>query len=333
MIKQNTAFVVFLGFVLLLNSCKSNEKLSHITVVSYNVENLFDTEKDKLINDEEFLPGSEKQWTKERYKKKLDDIARVLTSIDDEDLPEIIGLAEVENRRVLEDLIKTKAMSRGHYAIVHQDSPDERGIDVALLYRPTEFKMLSFDVIPITGSRTRDILHVSGKFGNESFHFFVNHWPSRNAGLEKSEPARMKVAEALKKKVKQVLSQDPIASIVIMGDMNDTPENKSLKNILGAGMPGSKSDLVNLMMPLARDGKGTYCYRGRWDMLDNLVVSKSLLDAKGFRVNPVTGYIFSADWMNYTDNKGNVVPNRTYGGPNYYGGVSDHYPIYFELIK
>lgn len=329
--KHNTILLLFLLFLV---SCQSGKDLSHLTVVNYNVENLFDTEDDKHIDDNEFLPDSEKHWTKGRYQKKLDDIARVLTSIDEKDLPEIIGLAEIENRRVLEDLVKTKAMARGHYAIVHQDSPDERGIDVALLYRPDEFQFISIEAIVVyPGFKTRDILHVYGKFKKENFHFFVNHWPSRIGGLEKSEPNRIVAAETLKKTVDQVLAADPNANIVIMGDMNDTPENKSLKEVLGAGMPGSRSQLVNLMMPLALEGKGSYYYRGSWDMLDNLVVSQSLLDSKGFRVSPVTGHIFSQDWMNYTDKNGNVSPNRTYGGPNYYGGVSDHYPVYFELKK
>lgn len=329
--KRNTTLLILLLFFV---SCQSGKQLSHVTVVNYNVENLFDTEDDKHIDDNEFLPESEKKWTPERYQKKLDDIARVLTSIDAKDLPEIIGLEEVENRGVLEDLINTSAMGKGHYAIVHQDSPDNRGIDVALLYRPAEFQLISFEVIPVDpGFKTRDILHVYGKFKKQNFHFFVNHWPSRIGGLEKSEPNRVVAAETLKKAVDQVLATDPTANIVIMGDMNDTPENKSLKEVLGAGMPGSPSQLVNLMMPLALEGKGSYYYRGSWDMLDNLIVSQSLLDSKGFRVSPVKGHIFSQDWMNYTDKNGNVSPNRTYGGPNYYGGVSDHYPVYFELKK
>ena len=329
--KKNWLIFVLALFVV---SCQSGKDLKHITVASYNVENLFDTEDDSHINDNEFLPESDKQWTTERYEKKLNDIARVLHDISPDDLPEVIGLAEIENRKVLEDLVKTEPLAPGHYKIAHQDSPDKRGIDVALLYRPDVFKLISFEAIPVDpGFATRDILHVYGQFKKEDFHFFVNHWPSRIGGLEKSEPNRVVAAQTLKKKVDAILAENPDANIVIMGDMNDEPQNKSMQVVLGAGSPGSGSELVNLMMPLAMEKKGTYNYRGTWNMLDNLVISSGLLDAKGYKVTPPTGFIFSEPWMEYTNKDGEISPNRTYGGPNYYGGVSDHFPVYFEMEK
>lgn len=328
--KRNIVYLIALLFVV---SCQNGKELSHVTVVSYNVENLYDTFDDPHSLDNEFLPDSEKNWTGERYQKKLDDLARVITSVNPADLPEIIGLAEIENRKVLDDLVATKAMARGKYAVVHQDSPDRRGIDVALLYRPAEFTLIGFEVIPVDpGFKTRDILHVTGTFKKEEFHFFVNHWPSRIGGLEKSEPARIAAAEVLLAKINAIGAKNPSANVVVMGDMNDTPENKSLKGVLGAGAPDSNSKLVNLMLPLALEGKGTYYYRGNWDMLDNLVVSRGMLDNKGFRVSG-NGKIFRQEWMEYTDKKGNLSPNRTYGGPNYYGGVSDHFPVYFEMKR
>ncbi|WP_163707800.1 endonuclease/exonuclease/phosphatase family protein [Mangrovibacterium lignilyticum] len=330
MYKNWLVLIVVLFFV----SCQSGKEFRHLTVVSYNVENLFDTIDDPHTRDNEFLPEGDKKWTSERYEKKLNDIARVLTAINPDDLPEIIGLTEVENRQVLDDLVNTDAMVPGDYQIVHQDSPDKRGIDVALLYRPVEFNFISFEAIPVDpGFATRDILHVHGTFKKEDFHFFVNHWPSRIGGLEKSEPNRLVVAETLKAKVDEVLADDPDAHIVIIGDMNDEPQNKSLKEVLGAGIPDSDLALVNLMMPLALEKKGTYNYRGNWNMLDNLVVSSNLLDKKGFQVSPATGYIFREAWMEYTNKEQEVSPNRTYGGPNYYGGVSDHFPVYFEMKK
>ncbi len=320
--------------IVLAVACRTGQQAGKLTVVSYNVENLFDTEDDPHRNDNEFLPESDKQWTMERYDKKLTDISRVLTGISPEDLPAIIGLVEVENRRVLEDLVKTDAMAKGNYAIVHEDSPDLRGIDVALLYRPDQFTMLDYEVLTVDpGFTTRDILHVHGKFGKEVFHFFVNHWPSRIGGLDKTEQGRMVAAVILKAKIDEVVAQDPKANIVVMGDMNDEPQNRSLSEALQAGLPGSHSKLVNLMAPLALEGKGTYNYRGNWNMLDNLVVSSTLLDDHGYQVVSSTGHIYRADWMEYTNNKGEVSPNRTYGGPNYYGGVSDHFPVYFELRK
>lgn len=325
---------LFLILLAAFVSCQVSPELREVTIVSYNVENLFDTVDDPKVNDEAFLPESEKQWTEERYHKKLNDIARVLTSINPNDLPEVIGLAEIENKQVLEDLVATDAMRAGNYEIVHQGSPDKRGIDVALLYRPAEFKLKNFEVLTVDpGFRTRDILHVTGQFQGETFHFFVNHWPSRIGGLEKSEPNRVVAAEVLAARVGEIRQKDPQANIVIMGDMNDEPHNKSIAEVLGAGEPGSNSELVNLMLPDADAKKGTYNYRGNWNMLDNLIVSSNLLDQDGFKVEGGKGFIFSKEWMEYKNKKGEMSPNRTYGGPNYYGGVSDHFPVYFEMRK
>ncbi|PTN10075.1 endonuclease/exonuclease/phosphatase family protein [Mangrovibacterium marinum] len=322
------------ALVVLFVSCRTAKDAKRLTVVSYNVENLFDTVDDPQTNDNEFLPTAKKKWTPERYQKKLDDLARVLADISPDDLPEIIGLAEVENQQVLDDLVNTKALAPGQYKIAHRESPDKRGIDVALLYRPATFKLGGYQAIAVDpGFATRDILHVWGKFRNESFHFFVNHWPSRIGGLGKTEAARVIAAETLKKKVDQLVADDPDACIVIMGDMNDEPFNKSLRLVLGAGSPGAGSDLVNLMAPLAEAGQGTYNYRGKWNMLDNLVVSSNLLDEKGYRLSSPAGVVFRESWMEHTNAKGEVSPNRTYGGPNYYGGVSDHFPVYLTLER
>ncbi len=305
----------------------------HATVVFYNVENLFDTLDDPKVKDEEFLPGSDKKWTLERYHKKLEDIAHVITDIDQEDLPEIVGLCEIENQTVLDDLVKSGKMSKGNYQIVHIDSPDERGIDVAFLYRQGEFKVISYEALHVDpGFRTRDILHVYGKLGPDKIHFFVNHWPSRIGGLEKSQPNRMVAAKVLREKVSEILKQDPSSKIIIMGDMNDEPLNESILGTLGAKAPGSGADLVNLMLPLDEKNLGSYYYRGEWDMLDNLIVTEPLLKGKGF-ITTAPGHIFHEKWMEYKNKEGDITPNRTYGGPNYYGGVSDHFPVYMELTR
>ncbi len=326
-------------FALLLTglfACKQVE--TGMTVAFYNTENLFDTEDDPHKDDNEFLPGSEKKWTEERYRKKLNDIARVFSEIDTINLPIAIGLCEIENRKVLEDLIATGKLSSGKYAIAHQESPDIRGIDVALLYRADQFKLAGFEAIPIIfkedpGHKTRDILHVSGKIGKETFHVFVNHWPSRIGGTDESEQNRIFVASVLKQKVDEVLKEDPSANIIIMGDMNDEPQNKSLLETLAAKAPGSGVQLVNLMLPLDEQNLGSYNYRNEWNMLDNLVVSNSLLDGKRLDVEGAQGHIFRKGWMEFKSNRGAVSPNRTYGGSNYYGGVSDHFPVYLVLRK
>ena len=331
---MNRRILIFAVVILFLGGCKSEK--SALSVAFYNTENLFDTIDDPHKNDNEFLPGSEKKWTTERYQKKLDDIARVISEIDTVSGPAFVGLCEVENRKVLDDLVATSVLAPAKYSVAHIESPDVRGIDVALLYRSDRFQLDNIEALPINfpdepNYKTRDILHVSGKIGKEEFHFFVNHWPSRIGGNEKTEPNRVFVASVLKQKVDEVLAGNKKANIVIMGDMNDEPENKSLFETLSAKMPGSGSSLVNLMLPADQQNLGSYSYRGDWNMLDNLVVSASLLDGKGFDVADGQGFIFRKKWMEFTNSREEVSPNRTYGGPNYYGGVSDHFPVYFVL--
>ena len=322
-----------------LFSCTSVKKSlrQEYTVVSYNVENLFDTVDDPKIPDEEFLPTSEKKWDNERYQKKLTDIAEVISEVNQKELPEVVGLVEVENQTVLEDLIKAGKLKGRNYAIIHEESPDYRGIDVALIYRKDAFKEIAHEVLPVTFPddpefKTRDILHVTGKMRNKTVHIFVNHWPSRIGGEDKTEPKRVLAASVLKKRVDQILVQDPKARIIIMGDMNDEPANKSLHETLGAAAPGSGAALVNLMMPDDVAGKGTYFYSGNWNMLDNLVVSEAVLKGKGMKVEDEKGNVFSNDWMIYTNKNGDKTPNRSYVGNKYVGGVSDHFPVYFKMI-
>lgn len=322
----------------MLFSCTSVKKTltREYTVISYNVENLFDTEDDPKIPDEEFLPESEKKWDKEKYQRKLTDIARVITEINPNELPEIVGLVEVENHRVLTDLVGTGKLA-GQYGIIHEESPDYRGIDVAMIYRKDAFQELTHEVLPVTFPddpefKTRDILHVTGKARNKVIHVFVNHWPSRIGGDDKTEPKRVLAASVLKKKVDEVFTADPQAKIIIMGDMNDEPANKSLIETLDAQSPDSKAQLVNLMMPDDANGKGTYFYSGNWNMLDNLVVSQSILKSKGTVVEGEKGNIYSNDWMIFTNKNGDKTPNRSYVGNKYVNGVSDHFPVFFKMI-
>lgn len=322
-----------------LFSCTSVKKslLREYTVVSYNVENLFDTVDDPKIPDEEFLPESEKKWDNERYQKKLSDLVQVISEVNPKELPEVVGLVEIENQTVLEDLINTGKLNGQGYAIIHKESPDYRGIDVALIYLKDAFTEISHETLPVVFPddpqfKTRDILHVTGKMRNKTVHVFVNHWPSRIGGDDKTEPKRVLAASILKKKVDQILVVNPKARIIIMGDMNDEPANKSLNETLGAATTDSGAQLVNLMMPDDVAGKGTYFYNGNWNMLDNLVVSETVLKGKGTQVEGKKGYIFSKDWMVYTNKNGDQTPNRSYVGNKYVGGVSDHFPVYFKMI-
>jgi len=328
---------IFLFILISIISFSSFAQDNTSTVMFYNVENLFDTVDDPLIKDEEFTPKGKKQWTTERYQKKLNDIAKVISSVKENKLPVIAGFCEVENRGVLEDLIKTETLKSNNYKIVHEDSPDSRGIDVGLIYNPDEFTYLSHVSIPVhTDSKykVRDILYTKGiLFGEDTIHVFVNHWKSRSGGQVETEPQRIKCAETLRKEVNSILESNMNAKILIMGDLNDGPKNNSIYETLMANNSDDEGSLFNLMLEQSEAGKGTHSYRGEWSMLDNLIVSQSFLNKKVFTVEGKTGHIFSAGWITYENKNGQKSPNRTYGGPNYYGGFSDHYPVYLILKK
>jgi len=331
---KNTLLFILIGFISFSSIAQENTA----TILFYNTENLFDTINDPLIIDEEFTPEGKKQWTTERYQKKLNNIAKVVSSISENKLPVIAGFCEVENRGVLEDLIKTEALKSNNYKIIHEDSPDSRGIDVGLIYNSNEFEYIEHKSIPVnTGEeyKIRDILYTKGiLYGEDTIHIFVNHWKSRSGGQEETEPQRIKCAETLRKEVDSILESNKNAKILIMGDLNDGPKNTSIFETLKANNSEVKGTLYNLMLEQSENGKGTHSYRGEWSMLDNLIVSYNFLnDKKGFVVDGKTGHIFSADWITFQNKNGQKSPNRTYGGSNYYGGYSDHYPVYIVLKK
>ncbi len=310
-------------------------------VMFYNTENLFDTINDPQTQDDEFTAAGKLHWTPERYEKKIRDIARVIRDVAPKRLPDIIGLAEVENRQVLEDLIEKGKLRKGDYGIIHKDSPDLRGIDVALLYKKKTFHTIEHHSIPIQFPRdttkVRDILYVKGKTDDgEIFHIFVNHWKSRHGGEKATEQKRVYSAVVLRRTIDSILVFEPRARILIMGDFNDEPTNMSIMQILNAANKRKNTgarDLYNLMYDLHNlHDTGTYSYKGHWDMLDQIIISFNLLqeqNKKGWHTDYEGGHIFSEEWMLYDNPKaGRKVPNRTYGGPNYYGGVSDHLPVF-----
>lgn len=339
------AILLLLGYLLLIIPVNAQRSANDdITILFYNVENLFDTIDQPGVLDEEFTPGSEKEWNTSRYYRKIEDISRVLTGTGRNVLPDVIGLAEVENRMVLEDLLAAPAFRKGDYGIIHEESPDARGIDVALLYRKDVLKSVSHEIIPVhfpfdSTETTRDILHVTAKLPDgEMVHFFVNHWSSRYGGMKESEPKRMYCAVSLRRRIDRLFAQENNPRIVIMGDFNDEPTNRSLMNILQAGNKLRNieiGDLYNLYYDQHNMGlAGSYYYRGDWNMLDQIIVSYNMINQESrFSCNYQDGMILKEDWMLFENQDGVMVPNRTYGGPNYYGGISDHLPVYIVLKK
>jgi predicted extracellular nuclease len=323
---------------------KSGRVEADYRLMFYNVENLFDTEDDPLKDDQEFLPNSEKAWTYDRYQKKLNNIASVTIGIGNGRLPDIIGLCEVENRAVLEDLLEKTLLKKSDYRIIHKESPDERGIDVAVFYRQSTVKPLYFEALNVDlgeGSRpTRDILYFKCLLKNDTLHYFVNHWPSRSGGEEASAPKRAIAAKTLHNKVQEILKVDPNASIVLTGDFNDDPLNESLSNVLGAGNPSdSLANLVNLALPLQLAKKtGTLKYRGTWNYFDQFIVSRGLMNQHGLETMNQNYQIYSGPEENPflleddTRNTGKQ-PFRTYFGKTYHDGFSDHLPVYLDLVR
>lgn len=318
---------------------------TEIKIMGYNVENLFDIYPDSVKNDKEYAPGGYRGWNFERYKTKLTNISKVIAAAGEWDLPTLVGLCEIENRLVLDDLTKKTGLRNIGYQIVHYESPDARGIDVALLYRPDNFKLINSRPIrvklPNTTSTTRDILYASGSLGNgDTLHLFVNHFPSRMGGELKSEDRRNAVAGYLRAAVDSLQSVANNPKIVILGDFNDMPDNHSMLNILGA-KPLPKKDtevlengLYNLTYKFHEAGtSGSYFYQGKWDMLDQIIVSGSLLSGKSnSRVDEPSVRIFSPDWLLEDDKFSGKRPSRTYIGMRYNGGYSDHLPVLVNII-
>ena len=324
---------IFLSVSVLVWGQNDFGKDRHVQRVAfYNVENLFDTVDDPMTRDEEFLPTGKKAWTAERYDKKLQQLAQVFEEIN---YPNVIGLCEVENAEVVRDLAEKTSMKKEKYEVVHFDSPDFRGIDAALMYKKKCFEVLQKDLIRITFPEvivkdytTRDVLIVKGILHKkDTVHFFVNHWPSRRGGVQQSSPKREYVAAQVRLKIEEIYAENPAANIIIMGDFNDEPDNKSVAEVLIEGIP-----LYNVSAAADAAGQGTYNYRGNWNMIDQFIVSKNLREnTKGLRL--IDSYILREEYLFYDDRKYGKTPTRTYGGSRYFGGYSDHLPIYMDLRR
>ena len=316
--------------------------LEEYVIAFYNVENLFDTVDDPKTKDDDFTPDGFKHWNKERYDKKLNDLSWVLSNLSVK-LPAIIGLSEVENRQVVEELAESGKLKEGKYKVVHEESPDTRGIDVALMYRSDLFEYISHESIKVIvpaapESKLRDILYVKGKFaGSDVFHIYVNHWKSRRGGREETEFKRIATAKILKEHTDKIFAEYKDAKISIMGDLHDEPEDKSVNEVLFAtnNTKSPQSDeLYNLLYDKSINEEGTNSRSYKWFMLDNLIVSQSLADKKDFYADENGGQIFKHDKILYYNAKADFkTPNKTYGGKNYYGGYSDHLAIYFVLKR
>ena len=325
----------------------SQQKNYKVSVVAfYNLENFYDTINDPKKNDEEFLPSGTKLYTPQVYKDKLSKLEEVLSQIATDvtpDGPAMIGCAEIENETVLQDLCKQPKLKNRNYKVVHYDSPDERGVDVALLYNPKYFtpefsEPLFVDLKNDDGSQryTRDVLYVYGKLDGEPVNVFVNHWPSRRGGEEASAKYREAAAKVCMHKVDSIYKKNKNAKIIIMGDLNDDPVSPSVAKVVGAKgeiNQVKKEGFYNPWMHYYNEGIGTLAYNDAWNLFDQIIISEPFLnkDQKGFFYKD--GKIFRKEFMVQQSGRYKGYPKRTYDYNVYLGGYSDHFPTYVILLK
>ncbi len=278
-------------------------------IVSYNTENLFDTINDPITNDDDFTPQGSKLWTSFRYWHKLQHISQIIVNTGEWQQPALVGLIEIENDTCLRDLCQRSTLRKFKYKYLHHDSPDPRGIDVALLYDPEQFQLLDKQFIPIDTLRTREILYAKGLiFKIDTLHTIVCHAPSQLGGQDAKERRKI-VFQKINQLTDSILQKDSTAQIVLMGDFNDSPRHIS---------PHITS-LTNLMLQF-NDTQGTYCYQEKWTCLDQFLVSQQL-------TNRTQAKIFKADWLIKNDK-----PRRTYQHIFYdHDGYSDHLPIVLDI--
>lgn len=310
-------FILFFAFTSLL-SCKSGSVLTTDYIGFYNVENLFDTIDTPEKDDAEFLPESSRNWNSEKYFEKLDHINEVIQAMNE---PAIVGFCEIENATVVKDIIQRQKLN-GRYDLVHYESTDERGIDNALIYDSTLFNLHSsgfirFD-LPGGGRPTRDILWAKLTYETDTLMIMVNHWPSRSGGQEESEPKRIAAANAAREFIDSTLASNPSMKIVLMGDLNDYPENIAPKKI---------AEVLSPMITRASgEFGGSHSYRSEWGVLDHIMVNPKGFEEGKIQFVQNSGKIVSEEFMKSTY-KGDTVPFRTYGGGNYLKGYSDHFPV------
>ena len=321
-------------------------KTDTLFVASWNLENLFDAVKDTGKNDGEFLPTSKINWTQERLDKKLENLSKVIRDMNWGHGPDILGVVEVEHQALLDSLV-SRYFKDKNYKIAYFESPDKRGIDNGLIYNSDKFKLLNEigDTVKLSDNYpTRLILNANLLFNKkDTISFFVNHWPARLGGQEKSEPNRIDAAGILKREVDKRLVANPNAKIIIMGDFNDEPGNKSIKEILSADSIvcnvkthkpdfNKKSELFNLAYEDFSKGMGSYKYRDTWNMLDQIIVSKNLVAGKQLKYICSSFEIFKPEFMVTRSGKYKGTPFPTYGGRTYLGGYSDHFPVTARFV-
>ena len=350
-------YLIALALVLLAPAASAQKVQKSHVIGFYNLENLFDIYHDEGKNDYEYLPEGANQWTEVKYQKKLHNMATVIRAMKDENkvYHTILGVSEIENRNVLEDLVMQPEIADANFQIVHYDGPDRRGVDVGLLYRPDQFTLLESRSIPFTfdspsitfsmdslekaNFRTRDVLEVRGTIGDEMFAFYVTHLPSRIGG--KSGDLRARGAEIIYENAMKLMEQYPGIKIAVMGDMNDNPFDESMVTYLHGkeAIPEvGKEDFFDPFLSMIKAGFGSLAYQGAWCIFDIIMVNESLVNpVKGtYGIKPLVkkkfyGRVFQLPWMTQQEGQYKGTPKRTSSNGAFINGYSDHYPTYIVI--
>lgn len=353
--KLNTKAIMKLIYCLLAGlifttSTTAQEKKQYKvnTIAFYNVENLFDYEDDPLTFDDDRTPDGKDHWTEEIYNAKLKNMAQVISEIGSDvtgTSPAIIGVCETENRKVLEDLVNQEPLLQSDYGIIQFDSPDRRGIDVALLYQKKLFSPTNYKAVPLyiydNNDRTkriftRDQLVVSGMLDGEKMHFIVNHWPSRSGGEARSRFKREKAAKLNRSIIDSLFSEDPYAKVITMGDLNDDPTNSSVKQYLKAKDDREDveiKELYNPMEDMYKKGLGTLAWRDGWNLFDQMIISTELLKKDYSTYRFYKAGIYNKNYLANPRGRYKGYPYRSFADGGFTGGYSDHFPVYVYLIK
>lgn len=347
MLKKNLLFRILAIVIAISVSLNINAQTKPYKVACvgfYNLENLFDTIDSPDTYDYEFLPSGKKLWNTERYYKKLNKLADVISQVGDEVIsggPHILGVSEIENALVLEDLVKMPKLLASNYGVIHYDSPDERGVDVGLLYRKDYFEILhtsshvlifDFD----TSDQTRAQLVVTGLYDGDTLNFIVNHWPSRGGGELASRPKRNAAGDLSRHLVDSMLALNPNAKIIMMGDLNDNPDNASVKKHFNAKRNIQRlkgTQMYNPYYNVFKKGVGTTAYRDAWSLFDQLIISQSLISKNKSTYIFWKANIFRKKFLIGKEGRYEGYPFRTFSFDRFQNGYSDHFPVYLFLIK
>jgi hypothetical protein len=308
----------------------------HERLMFYNVENFFDTADDSLTDDAEFLPGGIKRWSKTRFTRTLEGLYKTIMAAGEWDPPVIVSFCEIENRKVLEALVYGTSLSKFGYRIIHEESPDRRGIDVCLIYRPDRITMIDSKYW-IPGDQgpddftSRSVLYFRFAIRTDTIHLIMNHWPSRIGGVMAAADLREKIALMVKAKADSLCRENSLSKIIIAGDFNCTPQDHEMKIL--TGKEKINCSLVNLSDAAGSYNRGTYKYMGTWEMIDQVLVSDDILSCRqGLFADSSSLKIFSPPFLLVADEKyGGFKPFSTFSGYIYNGGFSDHLPVLLDL--